>query len=492
MIIVIPYSHEDMTVRRWPVHTFIILILCFLVFIVTRSDTNSMQRKLNNTAREFFTYYSQHPYLDVPENFYQEFPGFRRVIENLQASQFLQYYSEESTPEMRELHQENLNTIIKSMIDARSSSIVYRHGYRPIDGINIRKMISYGFIHYGFIHFLSNMFLFWLMAPIIEDKLGRIYFPVFYVFSIIFAAFTHMVFSTGMMLSTPMIGASGGIAGLMGAFLIRMAKTKIKLFYFTFWFFRAGTFELPAYTVLPFWFLVQLVQGLIQRQAPVSNVAFWAHVGGFVFGFAVFLFLRVSKVEENIEQKLDKEEPLFDEDLLKALEFIDSEQTDEALPILLRLKNTSEEPVVWTELSKLYLMQKNREKAYENANTGINLLIKKGLHDMVLNFYTDLKNIDRDFLPAPKHTLNIANMLKKIATNESLEEAKELYKRLFRLEKYSPIAVKSIIGYADILSRYENNTTEAKSFLNKALKHFTNHPEAMEEIEKFSQTLKSD
>ena len=109
------------------------------------------------------------------------------------------------------------------------------------------------------------------------------------------AALFHVLASAGS--TMPMVGASGAIAGVMGAFLVRYWSSKIRFFYFVLLF--RGTFAAPAWLMLPLWFVQQLAFGLAASEMGVrSGVAYWAHVGGFLFGAGAAFGVRHWQVEE--------------------------------------------------------------------------------------------------------------------------------------------------------------------------------------------------
>ncbi len=144
------------------------------------------------------------------------------------------------------------------------------------------------FLHGGWFHILSNMWVLFIFGDNVEDRMGGARYLVFYLLSGIAAALLE---SFVLMTSTqPMIGASGAIAGVLGAYLILYPRARIAslvpiLFIFT-------IIEIPAVLFLLFWFVSQLFSGWLTLQgASGSGVAWWAHVGGFVFGMlAVFIF----------------------------------------------------------------------------------------------------------------------------------------------------------------------------------------------------------
>ncbi|QLA16629.1 rhomboid family intramembrane serine protease [Desulfolutivibrio sulfoxidireducens] len=145
------------------------------------------------------------------------------------------------------------------------------------------SLFTYMFLHGGWLHFLLNMWVFWVFADNVEDVLGHAGFVVFYVVCGLAALFTHMLFHASS--TIPVIGASGAVAGVMGAYfrLFPHARvvTLIPIFIFPF------ITELPATVFLGIWFFIQLFSGLFDSvgQGQSAPVAFFAHVGGFVAGY---------------------------------------------------------------------------------------------------------------------------------------------------------------------------------------------------------------
>jgi membrane associated rhomboid family serine protease len=146
------------------------------------------------------------------------------------------------------------------------------------------------FLHGGWFHLLSNMWILVIFGDNIEERFGSGSYLIFYLLSGIAAALLEVYISpsSGM----PTIGASGAIAGVLGAYLIQYPSARVAslvpiLFIFT-------IVELPAVVFLGFWFVLQLFSGwLVLQGADVSGIAWWAHIGGFVFGMLTcFLFVR--------------------------------------------------------------------------------------------------------------------------------------------------------------------------------------------------------
>jgi membrane associated rhomboid family serine protease len=146
------------------------------------------------------------------------------------------------------------------------------------------------FLHGGWIHILGNMWTLVIFGDNIEDRMGHGPYLIFYLFSGVAAALLQTYLAPSN--QTPMIGASGAIAGVLGAYIVLFPRAKVAslvpiLFLFT-------LVELPAVVYLGFWFVLQLFSGWVALQGATTNgVAWWAHIGGFVFGLiAVHLFAR--------------------------------------------------------------------------------------------------------------------------------------------------------------------------------------------------------
>lgn len=146
-------------------------------------------------------------------------------------------------------------------------------------GRQLSHLITSMFLHGSWMHLLGNMWFLWLFGNNIEDSMGRLRFVVFYLMTGLAAAFGQIITSPDSII--PMVGASGAISGVMGAYLILYPRVKVYVLVPIFIFFTS--IALPAWVMLGYWFIIQLASGLI-ASGEVGGVAFWAHVGGFVAG----------------------------------------------------------------------------------------------------------------------------------------------------------------------------------------------------------------
>ncbi len=148
------------------------------------------------------------------------------------------------------------------------------------DGSSWHTVITSMFMHGGWMHLIGNMWFLWIFGNNVEDAMGHFRFVLFYLLCGISAAALQTAFDPNSVI--PMVGASGAIGGVMGAYVVMYPRVHVHLFVFLG--FYATTFAVPAYFMLGYWFLVQLVSGSVAIGAQGGGVAFWAHVGGFVAG----------------------------------------------------------------------------------------------------------------------------------------------------------------------------------------------------------------
>ncbi len=141
------------------------------------------------------------------------------------------------------------------------------------------------FLHGSWLHVIGNMWFLWIFGDNIEDHLGHIQYLAFYLFCGAAAAVTQVLLTPNV--RVPTIGASGAIAGVLGAYFILYPRTRVLTWFFV-------PFYLPAWVFLGFWFAIQFLNGATTSRAGYSQaggIAFWAHVGGFIAGMLLVKLL---------------------------------------------------------------------------------------------------------------------------------------------------------------------------------------------------------
>jgi membrane associated rhomboid family serine protease len=154
-------------------------------------------------------------------------------------------------------------------------------------------LVTSQFLHGGFFHIAGNLLFLWIFGNNVEDRFGRPGFLAFYLVGGIVAGLTQVAIDPES--TIPVIGASGAIAATLGAYLVLFPRARVTTVIFLVFFYQL--IDLPAVFVLAFWFLLQLVDGigsLGMASASAGGVAFFAHIGGFVFGAAVGWLVRLT------------------------------------------------------------------------------------------------------------------------------------------------------------------------------------------------------
>ena len=173
------------------------------------------------------------------------------------------------------------------------SSFIYNYGFIP-NKFEIKTIFSSMFMHGGIVHITSNMWFFYIFGDNIESILGHVKFFVFYLMCGIFAAITQFLFDPSS--SIPMVGASGAIAGVLGAYMIRFPKARVHVLAIIFIFIT--TIVVPAQIVLGVWFLIQLSSGLSSIGIDTNGgVAWFAHIGGFIAGVGLLKYFQNFNME---------------------------------------------------------------------------------------------------------------------------------------------------------------------------------------------------
>jgi membrane associated rhomboid family serine protease len=173
----------------------------------------------------------------------------------------------------------------------------------PAGGLEVSALLTSMFLHGGWMHLIGNLWFLWVFGNNIEDSRGHVRFVLFYLLTGLAAAGAHVLSSLGSPL--PMVGASGAISGIMGAYIVLYPRVRVHTLVIFFYF--ARVVALPAVVLLGLWLGLQLLSGVAGRG---GGVAFWAHVGGFAAGVVLIkLFERPKLVlAKRMHRKLTREE----------------------------------------------------------------------------------------------------------------------------------------------------------------------------------------
>jgi len=190
--------------------------------------------------------------------------------------------------------------------EAEYTKFIYRYSVIPLEfklGKNIAvspgfppifSIITAMFLHGGWLHIIGNMLYLWIFGDNVEDRMGAVRFFLFYFLCGIVATLAQIYGSFGS--EIPALGASGAISGVLAAYLRLYPKAKVAVLIPIFFFLRSVL--LPAWLVLGFWFVAQILETQLSPVKDAGGVAYYAHIGGFVAGFLLLpLFTKKAKAK---------------------------------------------------------------------------------------------------------------------------------------------------------------------------------------------------
>jgi len=169
------------------------------------------------------------------------------------------------------------------LVDPYSLNYFIRlYALRPAN-FHLENLFTHMFLHAGWMHVLGNMLFLWVFGDNVEDILGHGKYLLFYLLCGLAAGLTQLAIDPYSRI--PILGASGAIAGVMGAYLVKFPRSEVKM---AGWFLFIFTFDLPAWAMLIYWFGLQLFGGVGSVSEPSQGgTAFFAHIGGFITGIVL-------------------------------------------------------------------------------------------------------------------------------------------------------------------------------------------------------------
>ncbi|MBV9087029.1 MAG: rhomboid family intramembrane serine protease, partial [Acidobacteriaceae bacterium] len=364
----IPIRHEHMSARRWPVITFALIAINVAVFLFTHGTMQEQARPLGVTKAHILMLAAMHPELTVSGDAQQLVDGFREHNAGTWKRLGDQTHDLEDgwdarirlTTEPAALQAE-MDSLCEEYAKLEAESLTEQYAFIPARP----KLLSYltaNFLHGGWLHLIGNMWFLWLAGFVLEDVWGRPLYTVFYLLAGAAALQFYAWTNAGSMI--PTVGASGAVAALMGAFLVRFPNMKIEMAWL--FMFRAYRFKAPAYWLLPLWLAMEVFYGSLLGQS--SGVAHWAHVGGFLAGALAAVCLRYSgweqKANEAIEEKVTwTVDPVIDE----ATALLDKGQLEEAGTLLKAFSARNPESTDACSLLGQVYWRQNQVEAYHEV-----------------------------------------------------------------------------------------------------------------------------
>jgi membrane associated rhomboid family serine protease len=426
---ILPVGHESDTVRRIPWVTISIIFLCVVIHLFISESMKNCERKLETQFVQLFRFYFEHPYLQLD-------PELKEILFSAERNsmELLEFYRKNGKkPEDSGLVKEQQKQLdeftgkVKHTID----NIPYRKwGLIPAKK-TLTGLLAHMFVHGDWIHLIGNLFLLYLTGPFIEDAWGRSIYLVLYLLMGIFSGLMFAVHYP--QLNGPLIGASGAIAGLMGAFLIRFWNTKIKfIYFFIFPIFARGSFKAPAWIMLPIWLFMEFFNAqTVDSINPQGGgaVAHWAHVWGFAFGALVAILIRVFRIEERfVAPKIEAQTSFVNQSFKQyedSLSLLEKGEKNQAYDLLSAA--TAGDPSHIEMGQTLWRIGQELGKIPEAAGIYLKVIeneIRMGRISPVLNDYLELKN------KVPGLNLSVQSkmlIVRYLIDHESKKEAKEMF-----------------------------------------------------------------
>jgi membrane associated rhomboid family serine protease len=429
--VLIPLRHENMSGRRWPIITFALIGLNIAVFLFTHWKIEDEQPKRAETRLHLLILAAMHPELKTtPES--SEFiehvkkasgPSWDRIASpsrSLQDSWDAQMRQQDDPA----ILQSQMDTLCQQFEESEHSSILDHYGLVPAHP-RPASYITANFLHAGWLHLMGNLWFLWLSGFILEDNWGRAIYSVFYLVAGAASLQFYAWCSPGSYI--PLVGASGAVAALMGAFLVRFPKMKIEMALVTL--FYRFKFKAAAYWLLPLWLVMEFFYGAALGQS--SSVAHWAHVGGFLFGMLGAFVIQKTGLEQKASAKIEAEIAWTgDPAVVQAQEALDQGKLDEAVAIL--EKHVAEKPGSTDALVILQQVhwRRNDIPAYQKASVQlVQAQLKAHDVDAAWHSYEEFSNASGGDLPAApwleliRHLENQQNFDRAVAECDRLAQA---------------------------------------------------------------------
>lgn len=424
---IIPYGHESQKLRRIPWVSFIIMGACVIIHISVSAAMDRVEKKLQTALYNLFQYYFAHTYLELNPEIKKLFNIDNQFEEALEKRDEL-FGPGKKPPadDIIEEEQQESDRLSQKLLDTIEEIPFKKWGFIPVKK-SILTLFTYMFIHGGWLHLIGNLLLIYLSAPFIEDIWGK---PVFLAMYIVTGMMAGQMFAVHYPnFAGPLIGASGAASAVMGAFLVKFWRTKIKFF---FWIFIvAGTFRAPAWLMVPLWVILEFYSAKAVDSLKIpggGGVAHWVHVWGFIFGVASALALKYTGIEEKYLAPKIKAKVSFEDESFKvyeeAMEHIDNGRQNAAFDRLLegaRQYPTNQEIIELLWHLGIELGRREETQSYYLNLVENELRLKK--FDLALYHYGQLKELNTGISLSDQSKIILIDYL---ITQNELPEAEEL------------------------------------------------------------------
>ncbi len=462
----IPIGHENMSARRWPIITLSLIVINVVVFLCTFQAMEEQAPQAGELKAHILLLAAMHPELTLSPDAQQLIDNFQKRQPSLwkQAKDPNRAVADGWDARMRlaedpKVWQDEMDSLSSEYFQLKDSSIPEQYGFIPAHP----KPTSYltaNFLHGGWLHLIGNMWFLWLAGFVLEDTWGRPLYAVFYFIAGAAALQFYALTNAGS--TIPTLGASGAVAALMGAFLMRFPKMKIEMMWL--FRFRSYRFNAEAYWLLPLWLLMEIFYGSIFGNT--SGVAHWAHVGGFVFGALAALAIRYSGLEHKANAAIeDKITWKSDPEISQATDLIAENQPDAAIDVLKNLLAAKPESLdAWLLLQQTYWNKQDLPAYHETTAKLCAMHLKAREPDQAWQDYEHFLNSGGGNMPAATWF----DLCRVLENQKNFERALSEYEKLAAAYPSDRQSLMAQMGAGRICAKQLNRPQDALKFYQAA------------------------
>lgn len=473
----LPLRHENMEGRRWPVITIGLIVLNVLAFLGTHWQIDQENPQRGELRAHIVLLAASHPELTMPSDVQEMVSAFKRDHPEAwaEAESHTRDLADAWDARVRLMDdpaalQEEMDTLTSQYGSLRSASLLEKYAFIPAHPSAISYLTA-NFLHGGWLHIIGNLWFLWLAGAILEDTWGRLMYPAFYFVAGVAALQIHAWSNPGSLV--PTLGASGAVAALMGAFLVRFPTSKIEVAVIlgvrslvNLSIGKGIRFKAAAYWLLPIWLLMEIFYGVVVGKS--SGVAHWAHVGGFAFGALTALALRHSGLEQRANAAIEaKVSWTADGAIVQATEQMGQGKLDDAVATLRAFLTSKPDSVEgYTLLHQVY-WRKSDMPAYREAIAKlIQLHLKLQNFDAAWQDYEDFRNGGGESLP-PAVWLELC---RAVEGQGNFERAVAEYERLANAWPRERTSILALLAAGRLSLKNMNRPNEALRFYETAAK----------------------
>ncbi len=315
--------------------------------------------------------------------------------------------------------------------------VSWKYGFRPAYQ-RPTTFFTHMFLHGGFSHLLGNMIFLWLVGCILEMVCGRLFYSTLYIILGLFAVVFFWIFN--MESTTPLIGASGAIAGLMGLLTVLFGLKKINIFLYLGFYFHY--FKVPAIALLPVWLGKEIYYQFFYES--VSNVAYTAHIGGLLGGALCGFICLKFKIKLDQDVLDDKPEDEISPMLEQALQCISKLDFDEGRSLLVQV--LEKDPGNYKALTHIFNIDKQNPKTRQFHKTAEMLLLhfikSKNTYDLLYDFYKEYENLVKNPNLSPGLSIRLCLIF---TANNHIDESVRIISVLLKTKPDTPGIPKALM-----------------------------------------------